>query len=98
MREYRKLIREASGRENDFLEEIKYGIILGSDKFVEWVQRKFTDRTKKDDIDLPQKKRVSDDGLIESVIEEIMHSYKIDKAKLLQRKRRIPFEARDVSM
>ncbi|MEZ6176829.1 MAG: hypothetical protein R3B66_13335 [Candidatus Scalinduaceae bacterium] len=34
-REYRKLIRKASGRENDFLEDIKYGMILGSDKFVE---------------------------------------------------------------
>ncbi len=97
-RGYRKLIREASGRENDFLEEIKYGMILGSDKFVEWVQRKFIDRTEKEDADLPQKKRISDDGVIEKVIEEIIHSYKIDKATLLQRKRHIPFEARDISM
>jgi len=55
-KEYRKLVREASGRENDFLEEIKYGMILGSDKFVEWVQRKFIDRTEKEDAELPQKK------------------------------------------
>ncbi|MCP4265085.1 MAG: hypothetical protein GY777_05840 [Candidatus Brocadiaceae bacterium] len=27
-----------------------------------------------------------------------MHSYGVDRATLLQRKRRIPFEARDVSM
>ncbi len=98
MREYRKMVREASGRENDFLEEIKYGMILGSDKFVKWVQRRFIDRTEKEDVDLPQKKRISDDGLVESVIEEIIRSYKIDKATLLQRKRRIPFEARDISM
>jgi REP element-mobilizing transposase RayT len=97
-REYRRLIREASGRENGFLEEIKYGMILGSDKFVEWVQRKFIDRTEKEDADLPQKKRISDDGVIERVIEEIIHKYKIDKTALLQRKRYIPFEARDVSM
>ena len=64
-KEYRKLIREASGRENDFLKEIKYGMILGSDKFVEWVQRKFIDRAEKEDADLPQKKRISDDGVIE---------------------------------
>ncbi len=97
-KEYRKLVREISGRESDFLEEIKYGIILGSDKFVEWVQRKFIDRTKKEDADLPQKKRISDDGVIERVIKEVIHNYKIDKATLLQRKRHIPFEARDVSM
>ncbi len=97
-KEYRRLIREASGRENDFLEEIKYGMILGSDKFVKWVQSKFIDRTEKEDVDLPQKKRISDDGVIEMVIEEIIHNYKIDKVTLLQRKRHIPFEARDVSM
>ncbi len=97
-KEYRRLIREASGRENDFLEEIKYGMILGSDKFVKWVQSKFIDRTEKEDVDLPQKKRISDDSVIEMVIEEIIHNYKIDKVTLLQRKRHIPFEARDVSM
>lgn len=97
-REYRKLIREASGRENDFLEDIKYGMILGSDKFVGWVQRKFIDRTEKEDADLPQKKRISDEGVIERVVGEIMHNYKVDKTTLLQRKRHIPFEARDVSM
>jgi hypothetical protein len=98
LREYRKLIRKASGRENDFLEEVKYGIILGSDKFMEWVQVKFIDLTEKEDPDLPQKKRIGDDGMIEMVIEEIIHSYKIYKATLLQRKRHIPFEAKDVSM
>lgn len=97
-KEYRKLIREVSGKESDFLEEIKYGLILGSDKFVEWVQRKFIDRTEKEDIDLPQKKRIGDVGVVERVIKETMRSYKIGKVALLQRKRRIPFEARDVSM
>ena len=92
------MIREASGRESDFIEEIKYGMILGSDKFVEWVQRTFIDRTEKEDTDLPQKKKISDDGAVERVIEEIIHNYKTDKATLLQRKRHIPFEARDVSM
>jgi len=42
-KEYRKLIREISGKEENFLEDIKYGMILGSDKFVEWVQKKFID-------------------------------------------------------
>ena len=97
-REYRKLIGESFGREEGFLEEMKYGMILGSDKFVEWVQRKFIDQTEKVDADLPQKKRVSDDGVIERVIKEVMRNYKIDRIMLLQRKRRIPFEARDVSM
>ncbi len=36
--------------------------------------------------------------MIERVIEKIVHSYGVDWTTLLQRKRRIPFEARDVSM
>ncbi len=97
-REYRKLIREASGRKSDFLAETKYGMILGSDKFVEWVQGKFIDRREKEDLDLPQKKRICDNGVIERVIEVISQNYKVDKTTLLERKRHIPFEARDVSM
>ncbi len=55
-KEYRKLIREISGKEEDFLEDMKYETILGSDKFVEWVQKKFIDRAEKEDAELPQKK------------------------------------------
>ncbi len=36
--------------------------------------------------------------MIERVIEKIVHSYGVDRTMLLQRKRRIPLEARDVSM
>jgi REP element-mobilizing transposase RayT len=97
-KEYRKLIREISGKEEDFLEHIKYGMILGNDKFVEWVQRKFIDRAEKEDAELPQKKRIGDEGVVKKVTEEIIRNYKIKKSTLLQRKRHIPFEARDVGM
>jgi hypothetical protein len=56
-KEYRKLIREVSGKEKDFLDDVKYGMILGGDKFVGWVQKKFIDRNEKKDVELPQKKR-----------------------------------------
>ncbi len=36
--------------------------------------------------------------MIERVIEKIVHSYGVDRTTLIKRKRRIPFEARDVSM
>ncbi len=97
-KEYRKLIREVSGKEKDFLADVKYGMILGGDKFVGWVQKKFIDRKEKKDEDLPQKKRISDDGVIDRVIEEVIRNYKIEKSTLLQRKRHISFEARDVGM
>jgi hypothetical protein len=59
-------------------------MILESDKFMGWVQRKFIDRTEKEDAGLPQKKRISDEGVIERVVGEIIHNYKVDKATLLQ--------------
>ena len=43
-------------------------------------------------------KEISGDGVIERVMEEIIQIYNIEKTTLLQRKRHIPFEARDVSM
>ncbi len=96
--EYRKLIRGISGKEKEFLEDLKYGMILGSDKFLEWVQDKFIDRGGNKERELPQKKMISDDGILERVIDEIAHSYKIEKASLLKRKRCKPNEARDVGM
>lgn len=53
--EYRKLIREKSGQEKNFLDEVKYGLILGSEEFVGWVQKKFINRLSVRDKELPQK-------------------------------------------
>ena len=97
-KEYRKLIRGVLGKEKDFLEDLKYGIILGSDKFLAWMQKEFIDRKGGRDSELSQKRQVSDNGILNKVIEEIVNSYKIRKETLLERKRRIPAEARDVGM
>ncbi|MGR3318614.1 MAG: transposase [Candidatus Anammoxibacter sp.] len=97
-KEYRKLIRGISGKEKAFLEDIKYGVILGSDEFLAWAQKKFIDHTVKIDSELPQKKQVSNNGILSKVIEEIVKNYKIEKETLLKRKRRIPVEARDAGM
>ena len=37
---------------------------------------KFIDRNEKKDVALPQKKRISDDGVIGMVIEEVVRNYK----------------------
>ncbi len=97
-REYRKLLREISGKEKEFLEDLKYGAILGSEEFIAWAQKKFIDHTGKKDSELLLKKQVSDSGILNKVIEEIVSSYKIEKEDLLTRKRRIPVEARDAGM
>ena len=96
--EYRKLIRGISGKENEFLEDLRYGMILGSDKFIEWEQDKFINRGEIKEKELPQKQKISDDGILNRVIDEIAHSYKVEKDSLLKRKSCKPNESRDVGM
>ena len=40
--------------------------------------KKFIDRNEKKDVELPQKKRISDDGVIGMVIEVVVRNYKIE--------------------
>ncbi len=94
--EYRKLIREKSGQEKKFLDEVKYGLILGSEEFVGWVQKKFINRLSARDAELPQKKMVGDDGIVEKVLDEVARYFEVERSQLLQRKRRVPQRARDV--
>ncbi len=56
------------------------------------------DRKEEKDVELPQKKRIGDDGVLGRVIEEVVLHYKIEKSTLLQRRRHTSFEARDVGM
>lgn len=94
--EYRKLIREKSGQEKNFLDEVKYGLILGSEGFISWVQKKFINRLSARDKELPQKKMVGDNGVVEKVVDEVTKVFKVERTQLLKRKRRIPQIARDV--
>ena len=96
--EYWKLISEKSGQEKKFLDDVKYGLILGSEEFISWVQKKFINRLSARDGELPQKKRVGDDGIVEKVLGEVTKCFKTERTQLLQRKRRVPQRARDVCM
>ncbi|MDN3513767.1 MAG: hypothetical protein NG747_05140 [Candidatus Brocadia sp.] len=96
--EYRKLIREKSGQEKKFLDEVKYGLILGSKGFIGWVQKKFISRLSARDAELPQKTLVGDNGIVEKVLDEVARYFEVERSQLLQRKRRLPQRARDVCM
>ncbi|NUO10528.1 MAG: transposase, partial [Candidatus Brocadia sp.] len=84
--EYRKLIREKSGQEKKFLDEVKYGLILGSEGFVSWVQKKFINRLSARDAELPQKTLVGDSGIVEKVLDEVARYFEVERDQLLQRK------------
>ena len=89
---------ERFGQEKRILEEIKYGLILGSDKFVNWVQERFIDKDTIKDKELPQKRMVGDEKRVERVLDEIAKVFEVEKDGLLKRKRKIPEIGRDVGM
>jgi putative transposase len=95
---YMNSIREVSGKEKKFMEDMRYGLILGGDGFVDWVKKSFIKRESKRDEELPQKSKVSDSGIIEKVLERVSKEFEVEIKQLLKRKRRIPMIARDVVM
>lgn len=95
---YMNSLREVSGKEKKFMEDMRYGLILGNDGFVDWVKRNFIKGESKRDQELPQKIKVGDSGIIEKVLGNISKEFKVEKNQLLKRKRRIPEIARDVAM
>ncbi|MCF6148161.1 MAG: hypothetical protein E3K37_05835 [Candidatus Kuenenia sp.] len=96
--EYRKLIREQAGQEKKILDEVKCGLILGSEEFIGWVQKEFINRFSARDAELPQKRLVGDNGIIEKVLDEVAKYFEVEQSQLLLRKRRVPQKDRDVCM
>jgi len=96
--EYGKLIRVKTGQEKRFLDKVKHGLVLGSDEFFRWVQKKFISRLSARDRELPLKTLVEDNGVVEKVLDEVARYFEVEKSRLLQRKRRLSLRARDVYM
>jgi hypothetical protein len=59
---YFRLLLEVCGQEKRILEGIRYGLVLGSDKFINWVQKKFVNRRSKNE-ELPQQRMLGDDKM-----------------------------------
>ncbi len=94
---YRQLIMEVSGQEKNILDEIRYGLILGSEKFIGWIQKKFVNREFLSD-ELPQQRMLGDNEIIDRVLEEVMEEFGVERDKIIMRKR-CKFEAgRDVGI
>lgn len=94
---YQQLLMEALGQERKILEEIRYGLVLGSEKFVDWVQKKFVNRESISD-ELPQQKMLGNDKIVERVLEEIMKEFGVERDRIVKRKRCRHEVARDIGM
>jgi len=94
---YQELIMEASGQEKKILEEIKYGLVLGSDKFVSWVKEKFVN-PKVIDRELPQQRMFGEEEITERILNGVMEEFGVDREKLTKRKRLREEIARDVAI
>ncbi|MFH1824817.1 MAG: transposase [Candidatus Firestonebacteria bacterium] len=94
---YRKLIIEVCGRERKVLEDIKYGLVLGSEKFISRIQKEFINRKSMSD-ELPQQRMLGDNKIIERVLDEVGKEFGVEKDRLINRKIDKPEVARDVGM
>lgn len=94
---YRCLIMERCGQERKILEEIRYGLILGSDKFVDLVKKRFVKREEIDS-ELPQRKMLRDDGVREKVLDAVIKGFGVEREELIKRKRFRQQTARDVAI
>lgn len=97
-RSYRELIMEVCGKEKKFLGEVKYGLILGNEGFINWVQNRFIDKDSRWDEELPQKRMVSNNGIIDRVLDEVGNVFGVDRDKILKRNRRVQEIGRDAGM
>jgi REP element-mobilizing transposase RayT len=94
---YRHLIMEKCGAEEKILEEIRYGLVLGSDKFVDWVEKEFVNRG---DInkELPQQRTLGDNEIIERVLTAVINGFSVERDRLIKRKRCRHQIARDTAI
>ena len=97
IRNYRQTLSEISGKEKNILEDLKFGFILGGQEFVGWLQKKFG--KKKPATEIPQQKRVWDNGAAGRVINEVQRRFRIkEREELLRPVRRWRNDARDISI
>lgn len=94
---YLQLLREAYGNEKGIFEEIRYGLVLGSEKFVKWVEKNFVNRKCLSD-ELPQQHRLGDDKIVEKVLKGVMQGFGVEMDRLVKRKRCKAEVGRDVGM
>ena len=95
---YQQLTMEISGQEKKILSEIQYGLVLGSEDFVEWVQREFANQKVVDE-QLPyNKKRLRGDKLKDRVLDELIKEFNIESSKLVEKRRGESNSPMDVGM
>ncbi|MEW6609818.1 MAG: transposase [bacterium] len=68
--EYRQWLLTRAGKEKEILNNVRYGIILGSDRFVEWIREKFG-KGKEMEEEIPVMKQIRAEVEIGKVIEAI---------------------------
>ncbi|MDQ7778966.1 MAG: transposase [Planctomycetota bacterium] len=97
---YRESVLARSGRERTVLDDLKHGLILGSEKFVRWIRdrimgRKPPARAKSEPA---AKKRIRAEDARGLVMKAVAREFGVTKVSLATRKRAVVNIARDVAM
>ncbi|MDI6743677.1 MAG: hypothetical protein QMD11_13160, partial [Smithella sp.] len=90
-------IHTVANKEKEILNDERYGIILGSDKFVGWIKEKFG-KGKERDKEIPVERKIRAEGEIERVIEAVEKIFGVGDNEIFNRARGERKEARDTVM
>jgi len=72
-----------SGKERKILDDIKYGLVLGSEEFVKWIGRKFANQRFRPE-QLPLERKLAGDRIKEGVLDGLIKEFNIKRAKLVK--------------
>ncbi len=98
-RKYRLSLEAMSGRERGILDEVRHGLILGSERFIKGLQRRFGGpEANWRDSEQPQRKSVEGPALIERVVGAVMKSCGASRSGVLARRGRRRSKERDLAL
>ena len=98
IREYKNFVVQISGKERSVLDNVKHSFILGDEKFVSWIQKKFTKENKNPYRELKGYNTIRDSGVPEKTIESLIEEFSIKKEELVLPLRRRSNLPRDIGV
>ena len=95
---YMELTMQVSGQERNILAELKHGLILGSETFVDLIQKKFTTQKENLHDELKDYRSISERGIKEKTFRVLMNKFNISKEEIISSRRHKSNCARDTGI
>ena len=84
-KQYRQKVQKYADKEKSLLEDLRYGIILGSKVFVDKIRKRFLPDVPH--LEIPQQKKIAKDFKLKNIIKKTAKILQVDIAECIQAKR-----------